>query len=73
MPRTLTHRPWPEFERDALAIVSETDRVAAVEAWRADAPPAFRRLLDAQPPDGETIPTTVGQPDTDADPDAGTV
>ena len=43
-------RAWgktPE-ELDALATISETDKLRAAEVWRRDASPRFKNLLDAK-------------------------
>jgi HK97 family phage portal protein len=52
---------WTDDDLDALADVTEEDIEAAQAAWKRNAPPAYRDLLDAPAPKGE------GEPDTKRD------
>jgi hypothetical protein len=42
-----------EAELDALAQISEDDKLRVAEAWRRDASPRFKNLLDAKPGPGK--------------------
>lgn len=41
-------RPLSEAELDALSQITASDVARARAAWESDAPPPFRKLLDAE-------------------------
>ena len=44
---------WTDDELDDLAKIGPADVADAVAAWKRDAPPALRGLIDATPADDE--------------------
>jgi hypothetical protein len=44
---------WTDAELDDLADVGPADIADAAAAWKRDAPPALRGLIDAEPADAE--------------------
>lgn len=54
MPRNLQAEDLPEAQLERLADVSASDVQLARAAWRKDAPPTLRNLLDAVADDEAT-------------------
>ncbi|MGI8765689.1 MAG: hypothetical protein ACR2KM_04125 [Gemmatimonadaceae bacterium] len=53
--------PEKEREIEAASIITPEDILRAQAAWRQDAPPEYKDLLDAKPDDG-TSPTDSPKP-----------
>jgi hypothetical protein len=51
-----TAQQLTEQELDQLAAITPADILRAQQAWREDARPAFKTLLDAAPDDAEPLP-----------------
>lgn len=51
--------PLSAEELDQLAAITPADILHAQQAWREDAPPAFKDLLDAQPDISRTEDTAT--------------